>query len=80
MKKEKKLTEALKHFLLGARYWREEADILSEEIMRLRSICEKMTSTFSDTPPAMDGYTDHRQQKYDELIDKQNKYEEKVKK
>jgi DNA repair ATPase RecN len=80
MQKEKKSTEALKHFLWGARHWREEADILSEEIMRLRSECEKMTSTFSDTPPTLDGYTDHRQQKYDEMIDKQREYAEKVKK
>lgn len=80
MQKEKKSTEALKHFLWGARHWREEADILSDEIIRLRSECEKMTSTFSDTPPTLDGYTDHRQQKYDEMIDKQREYAEKVKK
>ena len=80
MQREKKSTEALKHFLWGARHWREEADVLSDEIMRLRSECEKMTSTFSDTPPTLDGYTDHRQQRYDEMIDKQREYAEKVKK
>lgn len=78
MPKEKKSTEAIKHYLGGARYWREKADVLSDEIMRLRSECEKMTSTFSDTPPALDGYTDHRQQRYDEMIDKQKEYAEKV--
>lgn len=75
-----KITDELKHYLRGARHWRKEANFLSDEIMRLRSECEKMTSTFSDTPPALDGYTDHRQQKYDEMIDKQKEYAEKVRK
>ena len=80
MQKEKKQTNALKHFLWGARHWRKEANILSEEIERLRSECEKMTATFSDMPPTLDGYTDHRQQKIAEMIDKQKEYAEKVKK
>lgn len=80
MSKEEKSTSRLKDYLRGARHWRREADYLSVEITRLRSECEKMTSTFSDTPPSLDGYTDHRQQKYDEMIDKQREYAEKVKK
>ena len=75
----KKEIEALKHYLWGARHWRKEADVLSVEIERLRSMCEKMTATFSDMPPTLDGYTDHRQQKYAEMIDKQNEYAEMVK-
>ena len=80
MPKENKVTKELKHYLKGARHWRKEANFLSDEIMRLRSECEKMTATYSDTPPALDGYTDHRQKKYDEMIDKEREYDEKVKK
>ena len=75
----KKEIEALKHYLWGARHWRKEADMLSDEIDRLRSACEKMTATFSDMPLSLDGYTDHRQQKYAEMIDKQSEYAKKVK-
>lgn len=80
MPKEKKVTEKLKHYLKGARHWRKEADFLSDKILMLRSECEKMTATLSDMPPIHDGYTDHRQQKYDEMVDRQREYQEKVKK
>lgn len=84
MQKEKKSknkkTEALKHYLRGAKHWRTKANYVSDQIIKLRSECEKMTSTLSNIPPTLDGYTDHRQQKYDEMIDKEREYEECVRK
>ena len=73
-----KPTERLKHYLRGARHWRKEADYLSDEIMQLRSECEKMTTTYSEAP-TFGGFDDHRQAKIAEMIDKQREYSEKIK-
>lgn len=73
MQKEKKSTEALKHYLRGAKYWREKADYLSCKIMALRSKAEKTTTSFSDTP-TFGSYEDHRQVVITEIIEKQKQY------
>lgn len=79
MPKEKKATEALKHYLRGAKHWRKEANFLSDEIMKLRSSCEKMTTTYSDVP-TFGGFDDHRQELIAEMVDKEKEYREKMKK
>lgn len=77
MPKEKKSTEALKHYLKGAWYWQKKRDYLSDKILRLRSQAEKMTTTFSDVP-ASGGYEDHRQEIVAEMMDTRKKYESAV--
>ena len=79
MPNEKKETKALKYYLRGAKHWRNEANFLSDEIIRLRSRCEKMTTTYSDTP-SFGGFEDHRQQVIAEMVDKQREYQDKIKK
>ena len=74
-----KSTEKLKYYLRGARYWRQKADYLSEKIMYLRSRAEKSTTTYSDVPMS-GGFSDHRQAVMDEMMDKEKKYTEMVKK
>lgn len=78
-KSKNKKTEALKHYLRSAKYWRNKADYLSDKITEIRSECEKMTTSYSDVP-GFSGFDDHRQQKYDEMIDKEREYEECVRK
>ena len=72
-KKRNKEIPKLKYYLKSAWYWQKKKDKLSEEILKLRSRAEKVTTTFSDAP-SFGGYEDHRQSVIAEMVDKQNLY------
>lgn len=74
-KQKNKKTEALKHYLRSAKYWRDKADYLSDRIIKIRSECEKVTTSYSDAP-SFGGFDDHKQQKIAEMVDKEREYEE----
>jgi hypothetical protein len=77
MRKNKKANKALEpvlRFLNSAWYWEKKANRITEDIARLRSRAEKVTTSFSPVPPSS-SYEDSRQNTYDAMIDKQREYE-----
>lgn len=68
-----KPTKRLQHYLNGAWFWQKKKEKLSEDIEKLRSQAEKMTTSYQDAP-VFGGFSDHRQEIIAEMVDKQQKY------
>ena len=72
-KKDKALLPVLR-FLGSAWYWDKNANRIINDIERLRSQAEKVTTSYSLTPPTP-GFENRRQAVMDAMVEKQKEYE-----
>lgn len=72
-KKDKALLPVLR-FLSSAWYWDKKASRIINDIERLRSQAEKVTTSYSLTPPSQ-SFENRRQAVMDAMIEKQKEYE-----
>ena len=72
-KKDKALLPVLR-FLGSAWYWDKKANRIINDIERLRSQAEKVTTSYSLTPPTP-GFENRRQAVMDAMVEKQKEYE-----
>lgn len=72
-KKDKALLPVLR-FLGSAWYWDKKSNRIINDIERLRSQAEKVTTSYSLTPPSP-GFENRRQAVMDSMVEKQKEYE-----
>lgn len=72
-----KLTANVQKYLKGAWFYQNKANLLDEKIRVLQSKAMKVTTTYSDVP-TFAGFTDHRQDVMDEIVDLQREYKKKM--
>lgn len=74
-KKKDKALQPVIRFLNSAWYWEKRANRLADDIKRRRSQAEKMTTSYSLTPPSSSSFENRRQAVMDAMIEKQREYD-----